>query len=64
MESRHTDERRCEIDKPRRFKIDKLEERIAPSADAACDALLGVLQHGTGTSQAQSTVAHIHARLC
>jgi hypothetical protein len=24
---------------PRRFKIDKLEERIAPSVEAACDAL-------------------------
>lgn len=41
MESRQTDERRCEIDKPNRFKIDKLEERIAPST--SCDVLSGLL---------------------
>ncbi len=35
MEPRQKDVRRCETDKPRRFRIDKLEERIAPSA--SCD---------------------------
>lgn len=39
MEPRQKDERRCETDKRRRFKIDKLEDRIAPTAQAACDAL-------------------------
>ena len=39
MEPRQKDERRCETDKLRRFKIDKLEERIAPAAQAAADAI-------------------------
>jgi hypothetical protein len=39
MEPRQKDERRCETNKPHRFRIDKLEERIAPSVEAACDAL-------------------------
>ena len=50
MELRQTDERRCETVKPRRFKIDKLEERIAPSADAAVDAILAAASefHSSG----------------
>ena len=44
MEPRQKDEQhRCESDKPRRFKIDKLEERIAPDA---CDVLSGLLDDG------------------
>ena len=39
MEPRQKDERRCEMNKPRRFEIDKLEERIAPAAQAAYDAI-------------------------
>jgi hypothetical protein len=39
MEPRQKDEHRCEINKSRRFKVDKLEERIAPTAEAACGAL-------------------------
>ena len=44
MELRQKDQRRCETVKPRRFKIDKLEERIAPSA--SCDVLSGLLGGG------------------
>lgn len=31
---------RCEMNTPRRFKIDKLEERIAPASQVAVDAIL------------------------
>lgn len=41
MESRQKDELRRETDKPRRFEIGKLEERVAPSA--SCDVLSGLL---------------------
>ena len=40
MEPRQKDQRRCEIDKPSRFSIDRLEERMAPSAQVATDAIL------------------------
>ena len=50
MEPRQKDQCRCETVKPRRFKIDKLEERIAPAAQAACDALhdAAAISHGQG----------------
>jgi hypothetical protein len=66
MELRQKDERRCETANPRRFKIDKLEERIAPSGDAACNALLRVLANGasSGNSQGQVAVARAADKLC
>ncbi len=60
MELRQNDERRCETVKPRRFKIDKLEERIAPSADAAVDAILEAASEFHSSGQQRGLLIAYH----
>jgi len=63
MEPRQKDERRCEVDKRRRFRIDKLEERIAPSADVAVDAILAAASEFHSSGQQRGLLRAYHTVL-